>query len=469
MASFKKGDRIKIDSTARFYKEDASTETGVGSTPYRRNNSGTETIEAVKTIKNKKYYQISIKKNAYLVPADSKSISKVEPESNSTGTSSKNNKTIAVTNDITKLDTIADPKHYSDMVNDPTKTTEPFTLSDQARTAFINNADIQKSIENMGIVNREKTSTPLIFHKFDRIGCVDPYNGFVGSKEYVFFTRPDLHLFETTNGDQLNSELANLPLFNDIFDRYPDTMYSLQSSCSKNRAPFICLLSNTISSPLEVPSINANNSIETGANAYGTKLSYRGTSHPSDENITINIEFTDNRYLEVFMLCKLYDEYEKQKLLGYITPRSHWYMLHKILSDAISIFKIVVAEDGESILYYAKYTGCTLVSTPTEHMSDIGSITGNFTFSTTWHCEFFDDLDMEILSDFNAVVLRRMEKFGLNKRGNRGEEIQLYDPVAGMSNGEWATFPYIARIKDIDGMADNARLLKMRRLKLKWR
>lgn len=358
---------------------------------------------------------------------------------------------------------------YSDLVNDPVNTSSAFTLSEKGRQLFNDDEQIKRVIENMGIVDRERLGDNRIklYSQFDRNGCVDPYNGFVGARSYVFFTRPDLHIFSNTNGaydgTALNEELMGIPFFTDMADRYPEILYSLQSSCSRDKSPFINLLTNTISGPVELPSIMANKNLETGTNAYGTNIQYRGTSHPSDENISLTIEFTDNRYLEVFMFFKMYDEYEKQKNLGRITPANPRYIRDKIISDQISIFRIDTAEDGESILYFAKWTGCMPLSVPTEVLSDIENINGNLQLSIQWHAHFFDDMDLDILSDFNAVVTRR----GANYFTDGKKDIMLYDPVTGMSNGEWGNIPYIAVSGEDNSMMN--RLEKLRKYKLKWR
>lgn len=361
---------------------------------------------------------------------------------------------------------------YSPLVNDPTTHEDVYTLSLQERNSFLNNKEIKQSIFNMGIVDRENRDSSdrskdlLLYNKFDRNGCVDPYNGFIGSKEYVFFTRPDLHLFTSTSGGGLNEELLKLPFFEDCYDRYPHIFNFLQSSCLNDRSPFITLLTNTISSPVALPDINMQRPLETGTNAYGTKIGYHGTSHPSDEDLTFTTEFTDNRYLEVFMLFKLYDEYERQKVLGWITPRTPLYTIHKILSDQISIFKIVVGEDGESILYYCKWTGCYPISVPTDSLSDMSSINGNLNISIQWHAQFFDDFDKDILQDFNTVVINHVGGIGAIT-SNESRDIKLFDPVTGMSNGEWANYPYIAQVSSNGLELD--RLAKMRQYKLKWR
>lgn len=360
--------------------------------------------------------------------------------------------------------------HYNILIEDPTpasgKKKSAFTLSDKGRKMFNDDEQIKKIIENMGIVNRENTSESSIrlYHKFDRNGCVDPYNGFVGAKSYTFFTRPDLHIFKSIDSTELNPELMATSFFADVKDRYIDILQTMQSSHFKNTSPFITLLSNTISSPVELPSILANRNIETGTNAFGTTITYRGTSHPSDEALSFSTEFIDNRYLEVFMYFKIFDEYEKQKLLGRVTPVTRRYIHDKILSDQISIFRIDVAEDGESILYFAKWTGCFPTNVPTDTLSSIEDLSGNLTLNIQWYAQFFEDFDMRILSDFNSIILRRCpEAFR-----DGVKDIPLYDPTTGMSNGAWATVPYIAVLKDTTDVK-LTRENRLRQLKLKWR
>ena len=52
------------------------------------------------------------------------------------------------------------------------------------------------------------------YEKFNRFGAMDPYNNLSQSKEYLFFTKPDCHIFtpDTTN---LQPVLANNPFFID--------------------------------------------------------------------------------------------------------------------------------------------------------------------------------------------------------------------------------------------------------------
>lgn len=416
-------------------------------------------------------YKVQIGDLNQIVWVDIKSVTKVQTESVNSPTVKLEQKESVPSDN--KFKGMVQANGYNKLVNDPIPdnpgmSASAFTLSDKGREMFNDDKQIKRVIQNMGIVNRESVddNTSLLYTKFDRNGCVDPYNGFNGARSYTFFTRPDLHIFKDLYSDELNPELMATSFFDDVKDRYIEILRLLQSSHFKNRSPFITLLSNTINAPVELPSISATKNIETGANAFGTTITYRGTSHPTDEAVTFSTEFVDNRYLETFMYFKIFDEYEKQKLLGRVTPVNKRYIYDKILSDQIAIYRIDVAEDGESILYFAKWTGCFPTNVPSDVLSDIENITGNLTLNISWHAQFFDDMDLNILSDFNALVARRAPKYFKDETDK--SDIPLYDPVTHMSNGEWAHVPYIATIKETNESKLN-RIDKMRKLKLRWR
>lgn len=225
-------------------------------------------------------------------------------------------------------------------------------------------SDITALLNSAGIYNRRQIEW---YDKFDRFGAIDPYNNVTTTKEYIFFTKPDLHIFDNKDDGSLNPELKNVPIFNDAMKRYKPVMRELQWSAKCNTSkPFINLLSNSIKSNLELPSISAGE-IETSANIYGTSLSYRTGSGSSDAAFDFTLEFEDTKYLEVYMFFKLFDEYERRKYYGDITPPDVLYRFRKRLHDQISIYKFVVGEDGETLIYWAKLFGCYPKEFPEKH------------------------------------------------------------------------------------------------------
>ena len=152
------------------------------------------------------------------------------------------------------------------------------------------------------------------YKKFSRFGIIDPYNAINTTREYIFITKPDLCLMNTSNGT-LHTLLSKYPFFIEAISRYNQVARQLQSSISINDGPFMTMLSNSVSSSLDLPGINAE-MIESGANIMGTKISYRGTSIKSDEDFDFSLEFEDTKHLDIYMLFKIWDEYEKLKWNG---------------------------------------------------------------------------------------------------------------------------------------------------------
>ena len=272
------------------------------------------------------------------------------------------------------------------------------------------------------------------YDKFKRIPNLDPYNTITTTKEYIFFTKPDLHIFD---GTVLNPQLSQVPLFVEASkpNRYGDVLRQLQissySSSGKPKSPFMNLLSNAVTSSLDIPGIDAED-IATAANINGTKMTYRLTSYTSDNDYSFGLEFEDTKYLEVYMLFKLFDEYERLKHQGRVSPDQK-YIINKILHDQISIYKFIVDSDGESIIFFAKMYGCYPKDVPRDSFSTMDS-GGGLKFTVNWKCQFVEDMDPLILSDFNHLVSPYM---------SGRSRLPLYNTQKHLPEHRWAGIPYI--------------------------
>ena len=294
--------------------------------------------------------------------------------------------------------------------------------------------------------------------KFSRIGVIDPYNTLTGTKEYIFITKPDLCLLNS-KGD-INRAISKNAFFIDAIKRYGKVAAQLQSSYSKD-GPFIAMLSNSVTSSLDIPGINAD-LIETAGNIIGTRISYRGTSIKSDQDHDFTLEFEDTKYLDVYMLFKMYDEYEKLKwrgLIDFTTAEggARWvnYLINKVLHDQVSIYKFVVADDGQRIVYWARITGCTPTSIPRDSFSNMeDSVQQKITVG--WKGHFVRDMDPVIIHQFNKLVSAYMGS----------EDLELFDSKNHTINGDWASMPYI----EVRAVNDSSRMEENRReYFLKWK
>lgn len=310
-------------------------------------------------------------------------------------------------------------------------------------------SDLKDVIAANGLVDKHDIEW---YDKFARIPNIDPYNVVTNTREYIFFTKPDLHIFD---GSSLNPELSQVPLFVDANqpNRYRDVLRQLQISAHNPSgapsSPFMALLSNSIKSSLDIPGIDSEE-VATAANINGTKMTYRLTSYTSDNDHNFGIEFEDTKYLEIYMLFKLFDEYERLKHQGRVTPERK-YIINKILHDQISIYKFIVGEDGESIIFFAKLYGCYPKGVPRDSFSTLDS-SGGLSFSVDWKCQFIEDMDPLILSDFNKLVAPYLS--GKSK-------LPLFNTKTMLPEHRWASIPYIEAAPRRSGKI-------ITRPKLKW-
>ena len=178
---------------------------------------------------------------------------------------------------------------------------------------------------------------------------------------------------------------------------------------------------------------------ETASNIYATKIFYRKPSDSADEDNEFSIEFKDNKYLSCYLWFKAYDLYEQQKYHGMVTPTDINYIVYKILSDQMTVFKFIVGEDGETLIYWACLWGCYPKSVPRSTFSDLPT-DGNLKFTVNWKATFQQDMDPMILTHFDNLCKEAIAT-------NQGQfvEMNLYDSNIGAVTGRKATIPGISK------------------------
>lgn len=295
----------------------------------------------------------------------------------------------------------------------------------------------------------------LVYDKVSRFGYIDFYNIDQVSREYLFFTKPDLNIFNNNGGNgwlddggaplsnvsfdeytQLNPDLQNIPFFVDASERYPKSLRQLQYSVRSNdserpRVPFMYLLTNTVTSKLDLPSLSAE-SKDVTPNIMGTTMQIRSHSYKSDTGYDFTLSFTDSSYLELYTLIKAYDEYTRLLKLGLVSPR-YDQIVNRVIPEQFSIYKFLVGSDGETILFWAKLTGCYFTDVPRSDMSDPGE--DGFKYSVSFHAQFVEDSNPMILSDFNRTTLN----CGMTKQ-------PVINQITGDINNNWAVYPRIEKV-----------------------
>ena len=157
------------------------------------------------------------------------------------------------------------------------------------------------------------------------------------------------------------------------------------------------------------------------------------------------MEFKDNKYLDCYLWFKAYDLYERLKYQGKVFPSNTNYIQHKILTDQMTVFKFIVADDNETILHWTCLWGCYPTAVPRATFSDLPT-DGQLKFTVNWRATFQADMDPLILEHFNLLC-----EYYIYNTTVKLKPLPIYDsdPDVLKVTGEKAVIPYIVTANDI--------------------
>lgn len=267
---------------------------------------------------------------------------------------------------------------------------------------------LNDSLSSAGLYTKNEINTAK-YSKYSRFGRVlDGHGRLNNTTEYLFFTKPDLHIVDPSNSQMvMNPELEAFPFFKDLVNLYPDVVRELQNSAPNNPDPFGHLLSFYVNSHLELPSIEST-TIETAQTMFGTSIEYLGNPEASDENIQFSLEFVDSKELEGYQYFKAYQEYQLAKKSGMVTPPSRAYTYRRKLHNVMGCYKFLVAEDMETLIHWSYLWGVFPTSAPREAFSD-PSFPDGLTYSVNFKARFIEDMNPLILKEFNSKMNRNIQ------------------------------------------------------------
>lgn len=291
-----------------------------------------------------------------------------------------------------------------------------------------------------------------LVNKRYRFGVYTPSDTIHTLKEYLFFTKPDLNIYPLNpygnkNGQfRLNKGLQNETYWMELLDKNPEVFYCLQDSLSKNKDHFNHLLENTTKGNLSIPGLNSD-MVETPSNLYGVNFQYHGSGEASDDSFDFSLEFKDVKGLPVYNFFRAYESYQTLKHHGVLETNVD-YIIDKILYDNYSIFKFLVDEDGETIVYYAQLYGVTSKSLPRDVFENV-SFPDGLSYTVDFHAAFFEDMRPNIIKNFNML--------SGDFYNSRKYQINLHNDILDRPDGRAAQAAYI--------VTDTA----TKTYKLKWR
>lgn len=239
------------------------------------------------------------------------------------------------------------------------------------------------------------------FYNFNRFRLIHPNSVLTNTKGYVFFTRPDLNLLSSTGATSDIGLLINM-----LSNGHQGILASLQKSASMsgvsfNGHQFIPLLSNRCTG-LDINDETLETK-EIGDTYTGWKLNYGTNNIKSKAANTVTSSFIDDEQVSIYLIFKLWTEYITAVSRGIISPKTN-YVKTQQLDYANSIYYFLCAEDGESILFWTKFTGCIPTNVPSSNFADsLDTPIRQPKYSITWQYAFKKDYDPYTLAEFNRL------------------------------------------------------------------
>lgn len=243
-----------------------------------------------------------------------------------------------------------------------------------------------------------------LYNNIYRFGLYNPYGAVTNLREYLFFTKPDLNIIQRDDlmglisSYDLTEGLAGSAFWKELKEERPQTINLLQNSYSPG---WNKLLQNSVISNLEIPSLEGTVT-ESPVNNYGVGFQYRGTSEASDDSIDFALEFKDTKWLDVYYFFRAYEDYQTLKHHGVVSP---WkgYITNRILHDQFAIYKFLVDEDMETLVYWCKLYGVMPMNLPRDVFST-ADFSNGLSYTINFKAAFFEDMRKDILIDFNNLA-----------------------------------------------------------------
>ena len=335
------------------------------------------------------------------------------------------------------------PLNYSDVSGNPGKSSKNRVSNklgevvDPIYDYVIYVDEINKLINNMNkSINYNNETTDAYFNRtvgyYNRFKMPSLNEAFTKGFAHVFITRPNCNI-KAGKPDGLTESVG---MFKQAWDRNEHLVYQLQKGMYHQ---FMYSLSN------KVISFSPNDEY-IGTETYGkTWGGYRTTigrtNVESKSASELNITFKDDRDLNVYTIIKLWCEYISGVYRGEYEPDIN-NIYNKILDYASSIYYIITAEDGETIIFWSKYYGTFPSTVPTTQFAwAAGNVidSSSVNIDVKFNYSFKEDCNPETIREFNYCN-------GNNYYNNKPTSFtSIYNENYGHTGDTWQRRPYIIR------------------------
>lgn len=241
--------------------------------------------------------------------------------------------------------------------------------------------------------------TKNAFGLFDRYYSINPDMELTDVCHYIFMTRPDLNIATMINGkpsllSAISQESNEFVVANQT---NPDIIKSLISPGYGDHE-FIPVITSRVEG-LQLPDFSLRTyTIEQPYSGYTMPISTHGIHSTTGGQFDLTLRETGD--LSMHKLFQLWTKYINDITLGKYSPRSI-YISENRCDYAVSVYDIICAPDGKTILYWVKYVGAFPNITPISDLSfNKGSSISN-QLNITFDYFLSEPMNLYSLVDFN--------------------------------------------------------------------
>ena len=275
--------------------------------------------------------------------------------------------------------------------------------------------------------------------KYNRFKIPTPNDTLTKTFSHVFFTRPDCNILRKVSSGswKLTDTVKDNPVFSVGMAMNEHLLYQLTST-GPYYNDFMMYASNKAGSFEEK---DTSIDMDTyGKTFRGHSIAYGKHNVKSKASSEFSVTYNDDRNLHITHLHNYWTEYISGVYTGRFTPDLNK-ILQKELDYACSAYYIVTAENGEDIIYWAKYYGVFPTNVPTSMLSwSAGQVITNPEVNITYAYSIREPMNPETLYEFN-----------LNSHPGSYKFAKTYEPSLLSTGRTWVGGPFIEFTKDSNG------------------
>lgn len=252
--------------------------------------------------------------------------------------------------------------------------------------------------------NRDINKESDVYKYFNPYRLPDNEEPFIKGIPMIFMTKPLLNL------DEKNLAASNY--LTELAGNNPDILIKL--SYTLEQTPFIPLITN------KFKEINLKDLTTRTKEIHETYAGYKqlipGSFIESTTSDDLTIKYSETKGLGITQMHKAWMEYVEKTRRGILKPTENS-LKYKYLDYTSSIYYFLLDFDLSTILFYTKYTGVIPISIPYSNFGgdisnrDLVDIDINYIYS------YKEDLEPDIILDFNAVSKKSSEIFNMKTIG----------------------------------------------------